>query len=206
VPKASERRDSAFSVTDPPGFRHEGYCIVDDKHHLLTSSAKPREASLYVVQLRSLGCRVSRALIVVRGRRTGINPSDIEGRFRGSSWDSYGSSGNLRVVGARSTSIERDPLRHPAEQIPEDLTRPIWHHPMSGHRSPSPLRFKSVGRGHPLVLLHGFGMLPRTYFPLARLLADRAQVIIPAIFDLPGTWTFPVALWPVSKPPWTLSV
>jgi hypothetical protein len=49
-------------------------------------------------------------------------------------------------------------------------------------------------------------MQPRTYFLLARLLADRAQVIIPAIFDLPGTWTFPVALWPVSKPPWTLSV
>ena len=65
---------------------------------------------------------------------------------------------------------------------------------MSCHRSLSPLRFKSVGRGHPLVLLHGFGMQPRTYFPLARLLADRAQVIIPAIFDLPGMWTFGRAL------------
>ena len=65
---------------------------------------------------------------------------------------------------------------------------------MSGHRSLSPLRFKSVGRGHPLVLLHGFGMQPRTYLPLARLLADRAQVIIPAIFDVPGTWTFGRAL------------
>lgn len=65
---------------------------------------------------------------------------------------------------------------------------------MSGHRSPSPLRFKSVGQGHPLVLLHGFGMQPRTYLPLARLLADRAQVIIPAIFDVPGAWTFGRAL------------
>jgi pimeloyl-ACP methyl ester carboxylesterase len=37
-------------------------------------------------------------------------------------------------------------------------------------------------------------MQPRTYIPLARLLADRAQVIIPAIFDLPGTWTFDRAL------------
>jgi pimeloyl-ACP methyl ester carboxylesterase len=65
---------------------------------------------------------------------------------------------------------------------------------MSGHRSLSPLRFKSVGQGHPLVLLHGFGMQPRTYLPLARLLADRAHVIIPAIFDLPGAWTFARAL------------
>jgi pimeloyl-ACP methyl ester carboxylesterase len=37
-------------------------------------------------------------------------------------------------------------------------------------------------------------MQPRTYVPLARLLADRAQVIIPAIFDLPGQWTFDYAL------------
>ena len=42
--------------------------------------------------------------------------------------------------------------------------------------------------------MHGFGMEPRTYLPLARLLADRARVVIPAIFDLPGPWTFERAL------------
>jgi pimeloyl-ACP methyl ester carboxylesterase len=65
---------------------------------------------------------------------------------------------------------------------------------MTGHRAVSPLRYTTVGQGHPLVLLHGFGMQPRTYLPLARLLADRAHVVIPAIFDLPGQWTFGRAL------------
>ena len=65
---------------------------------------------------------------------------------------------------------------------------------MIDHRVPSPLRFTSVGHGHPLVLLPGYGMQPRTYLPLARLLADRARVIIPAIFDVPGPWTFGQAL------------
>lgn len=37
-------------------------------------------------------------------------------------------------------------------------------------------------------------MQPETYLPLARLLADRAQVLIPAIFELPGTWTYGRAL------------
>jgi pimeloyl-ACP methyl ester carboxylesterase len=45
-----------------------------------------------------------------------------------------------------------------------------------------------------MVLLHGFGMQPETYLPLARLLANRAQVLIPAIFELPGAWTFSRAL------------
>jgi hypothetical protein len=70
--KGIREKGSGSSVTDPPGFRHEGYCIVDDKHHLLTSSAKPREASLYVVQLRSLGCRVS-------GRRSWVGCCNSSG-------------------------------------------------------------------------------------------------------------------------------
>jgi len=45
-----------------------------------------------------------------------------------------------------------------------------------------------------LLLLHGFAMQPRTYLPLARLLADRARVVIPAIFALPKWWTFGYAL------------
>lgn len=37
-------------------------------------------------------------------------------------------------------------------------------------------------------------MKPSTYLPTARLLADRARVVIPAIFELPGRWTFDGAL------------
>ena len=44
------------------------------------------------------------------------------------------------------------------------------------------------------MILHGFGMQPATYLPLARRLEDRAQVVIPAIFALPGRWSFGRAL------------
>ncbi len=44
------------------------------------------------------------------------------------------------------------------------------------------------------MLLHGYGMRPGTYLPMARLLADRARVVIPAIFELPERWTFEHAL------------
>jgi pimeloyl-ACP methyl ester carboxylesterase len=37
-------------------------------------------------------------------------------------------------------------------------------------------------------------MEPETYLPLARLLADRAEVLIPALFELRGAWTFERAL------------
>jgi pimeloyl-ACP methyl ester carboxylesterase len=53
-----------------------------------------------------------------------------------------------------------------------------------------PLRCVSVGEGPALVLLHGYAMQPETYLPLARLLADRVRVVIPAIFALPERWTF----------------
>jgi pimeloyl-ACP methyl ester carboxylesterase len=45
-----------------------------------------------------------------------------------------------------------------------------------------------------IVVLHGYGMQPRTYLPLARLLADRVRVVIPDIFAIPGRWTFEHAL------------
>jgi pimeloyl-ACP methyl ester carboxylesterase len=57
-----------------------------------------------------------------------------------------------------------------------------------------PLRCVTVGDGPALVLLHGYAMQPETYLPLARLLADRARVVIPAIFALPGRWSFEHAL------------
>jgi len=37
-------------------------------------------------------------------------------------------------------------------------------------------------------------MKPETYLPLARLLEDRVRVVIPAIFQLPTSWTFENAL------------
>src|SRR5436305_625953 len=53
-----------------------------------------------------------------------------------------------------------------------------------------PLRCVTLGDGPPLVLSHGYAMQPETYLPLARLLADRARVVIPAIFALPERWSF----------------
>src|SRR5437016_8733098 len=53
-----------------------------------------------------------------------------------------------------------------------------------------PLRCVDTGDGPALVLLHGFAMQRETYLPLARLLQDRVRVVIPAIFALPGRWTF----------------
>ena len=61
-------------------------------------------------------------------------------------------------------------------------------------RAVSPLRALSVGEGPAVVLLHGFGMQPWTYLPLARLLGKRARVVVPALFDLRGGWTFTRAL------------
>jgi pimeloyl-ACP methyl ester carboxylesterase len=57
-----------------------------------------------------------------------------------------------------------------------------------------PLRCVTVGEGRPLVLLHGYAMQPETYLPLARRLADRVRVVIPAIFALPERWSFAHAL------------
>jgi pimeloyl-ACP methyl ester carboxylesterase len=57
-----------------------------------------------------------------------------------------------------------------------------------------PLRNISVGDGKTILVLHGYGMQPETYVRTARLLADRARVVIPAIFALPERWTFDHAL------------
>jgi pimeloyl-ACP methyl ester carboxylesterase len=47
-----------------------------------------------------------------------------------------------------------------------------------------------IGAGPTIVLLHGYGMKPATYLPMARLLADRARVVIPDLFAVPERWTF----------------
>jgi pimeloyl-ACP methyl ester carboxylesterase len=57
-----------------------------------------------------------------------------------------------------------------------------------------PLRTVSVGDGPTILVLHGYGMQPETYLRTAHLLADRARVVIPAIFALPERWTFDHAL------------
>lgn len=47
-----------------------------------------------------------------------------------------------------------------------------------------------LGRGAPVVLLHGFAMRPDTYRRTAELLADRARVVIPDLFDVRGPWHY----------------
>jgi pimeloyl-ACP methyl ester carboxylesterase len=64
---------------------------------------------------------------------------------------------------------------------------------MTASRS-RPIRSVTVGDGPTILVLHGYGMQPSTYLPMARLLADRAHVVIPAIFALPERWTFAHAL------------
>jgi pimeloyl-ACP methyl ester carboxylesterase len=59
---------------------------------------------------------------------------------------------------------------------------------------PRSLQFAEVGAGPTIVLLHGYGMQPATYLPMARLLADRARVVIPNLLALPERWTFEHAL------------
>jgi pimeloyl-ACP methyl ester carboxylesterase len=44
------------------------------------------------------------------------------------------------------------------------------------------------GNGAPVVILHGFGLLPRTYEASAKLLAKRCRVIVPALFDSRLRW------------------
>jgi pimeloyl-ACP methyl ester carboxylesterase len=57
-----------------------------------------------------------------------------------------------------------------------------------------PLRRLDLGAGPTIVLLHGYGMKPETYLPMASLLTDRARVVIPDLFAVPGRWTFDHAL------------
>lgn len=61
-------------------------------------------------------------------------------------------------------------------------------------RNARPLSYLSVGDGPAIVLLHGYAMRPSVYLPMARLLADRARVVIPAILQLPERWTFDHAI------------
>ena len=60
---------------------------------------------------------------------------------------------------------------------------------MSASRN-RPLRCVSAGDGPTILLLHGYAMQPGTYSSMARLLADRARVLIPDILALPERWTF----------------
>lgn len=45
-----------------------------------------------------------------------------------------------------------------------------------------------VGSGRPIALLHGYGMRPWVYRATAELLAQRARVVVPNLFDVPGHW------------------
>jgi len=46
------------------------------------------------------------------------------------------------------------------------------------------------GEGAPLVLLHGFAMLPSTYGRLVDLLATRCRVVVPNLFAVAGRWRY----------------
>jgi pimeloyl-ACP methyl ester carboxylesterase len=65
---------------------------------------------------------------------------------------------------------------------------------VSADRRARPLQFVEVGAGPTIVLLHGYGMQPATYLPMARLLGNRARVVIPDLLALPERWTFDHAL------------
>jgi pimeloyl-ACP methyl ester carboxylesterase len=45
-----------------------------------------------------------------------------------------------------------------------------------------------IGEGHPLVVLHGYGLRPATYEGLADLLTARCRVIVPDLFAVAGAW------------------
>lgn len=47
-----------------------------------------------------------------------------------------------------------------------------------------------LGRGSPIVILHGYALSPRMYAPVAQVLAGRARVIVPDLFGLRGRWSY----------------
>jgi pimeloyl-ACP methyl ester carboxylesterase len=49
-----------------------------------------------------------------------------------------------------------------------------------------PLIGLDVGMGHPVVLMQGFAMQPRTYLDVALRLAERCRVVVPPLFAQPG--------------------
>jgi pimeloyl-ACP methyl ester carboxylesterase len=56
------------------------------------------------------------------------------------------------------------------------------------------LRTIVVGEGPPVVILHGYGLSPWSYRRTAELLGWRTRVAVPAIFALPGRWSYERAL------------
>ncbi len=47
-----------------------------------------------------------------------------------------------------------------------------------------------LGEGAPIVILHGFGLAPRTYRRTAELLAARSLVVVPPLFGLGRHWSY----------------
>lgn len=61
-------------------------------------------------------------------------------------------------------------------------------YPRSRPTRPAPAMV--LGEGAPIVILHGYGLAPRTYRRTAELLAARAMVVVPALFALGRRWTY----------------
>jgi pimeloyl-ACP methyl ester carboxylesterase len=53
---------------------------------------------------------------------------------------------------------------------------------------PRSLRCIDIGAGDPALILHAFGVQPDVYRPLGEILANRARVLIPDLFDLSARW------------------
>jgi pimeloyl-ACP methyl ester carboxylesterase len=51
-----------------------------------------------------------------------------------------------------------------------------------------------LGSGPTIVILHGFAMSPNTYRATAEILARRARVVIPDLFDVERPWRYPEVL------------
>jgi len=57
--------------------------------------------------------------------------------------------------------------------------------------TPRPLRVHiDQGEGQPVVLLPGFAMTPEVYAGTARLLAERARVVVPTLYGVRGRWRY----------------
>lgn len=83
----------------------------------------------------------------------------------------------------------------PVETVgPAEPAKPVGPVRSSGPGLPA----LDVGRGPPIVILHGYALPPRVYRVVAGLLTGRARVVVPDLFAVPGRWSYEstlAAIW-----------